>query len=198
MLDLCAAPGGKTGHLAELMGDQGEIVAVEKNAARAEVLRGTVARLGYRSVRVVEGDGTQLEWDEPFHRVLVDAPCTGLGVLARRADARWRKRPEHLTRMSAVQRELLDAGSRAVRRGGVLVYSVCSFEPEETEGVVSWFLERHPEFRRVSGSGLVADAVLSEAGALTCLPHVHGTDGVYAARLEHVESFASSEENDEE
>src|SRR5262249_39837695 len=147
VLDLCAAPGGKTGHVAERMEDRGEVVAVEKQPTRARALRETVERLRPRSVTVLEGDALGLVWERPFDRVLVDAPCSGLGVLARRADARWRKKPDLLERMPSVQLDLLEAGARAVRPGGVLVYSVCSFEPEETTGVTERFLERHPEFQ---------------------------------------------------
>ena len=187
VLDLCAAPGGKTTHLAELMGDRGEVVAVERNPARARVLERNVERLGLRSVSIVSGDAREMSFDASFDRVLVDAPCSGLGVLARRADARWRKSPEGIAEMQAVQRELLEAGARAVRPGGVLVYSVCTFEPEETEGVVSWFGERHAEFRRTPIRETVPTEVLSETGALLCLPHRHGTDGVFATRWERAE-----------
>jgi len=188
VLDVCAAPGGKCGHLAELMGDRGELVAVEKQPTRARALRETIERLHLRSVIVIEGDSTALTWDRPFDRVLVDAPCTGLGVLARRADARWRKKPELLARMPAIQLELLEAGARAVRPGGVLVYSVCSFEPEETTEVAARFLERHPEFRAADARALLPEELVSASGHLLCLPHVHGTDGAFAARFERRET----------
>jgi 16S rRNA (cytosine967-C5)-methyltransferase len=189
VLDLCAAPGGKTTHLAELMGDRGELLAVEKQPARARVLREGIQRLGLHSVEVREGDATTMSWGEGFHRVLVDAPCSGLGVLARRADARWRKKPDLIARMAGVQRELLAAAAPAVRVGGALVYSVCTFEPEETTDVLSWFLDKHPEFRLIDAGGFLPAEVVSEDGVLLCLPHVHGTDGVFAARLERSEEF---------
>lgn len=184
VLDLCAAPGGKVGHLAELMGDRGQLVAVDKHPTRIRALRETVERLHLRSVEVVEGDATELSWEQPFDRVLVDAPCSGLGVLARRADARWRKKPELVARMPDIQRALLEAGARAVKPGGVLVYSVCTFEPEETTNLVKDFLDAHPEFRLTDARSLVAAEVVSDEGFLLCLPHVHGTDGVFGARLE--------------
>jgi 16S rRNA (cytosine967-C5)-methyltransferase len=189
VLDFCAAPGGKTTHLAELMGDQGSIVAVEKQPSRARVLEAAIQRHSLNSVQVIQGDATDMSWEEPFHRVLVDAPCSGLGVLARRADARWRKKPEIVRRMAGVQRELLKAAMSHVRRGGALVYSVCSFEPEETVEIVEWFLTEHPDFRIVSAKGYLADEVVSDLGALLCLPHMHGTDGVFAVRLERTEDY---------
>jgi 16S rRNA (cytosine967-C5)-methyltransferase len=184
VLDLCAAPGGKSGHLAELMGDRGELVAVEKSPNRARALRATIERLHLRSVQVVEGDALELGWERPFDRVLVDAPCSGLGVLARRADARWRKKPELLSAMPEIQRPLLEAGARAVRPGGVLVYSVCSFEPEETTELVRGFLAAHPDFHVADARASLPAEVASPEGFLLCLPHVHGTDGAFAARLE--------------
>jgi 16S rRNA (cytosine967-C5)-methyltransferase len=183
LLDLCAAPGGKCTHLAELMGDEGEVWAMERNAPRMGALQGTVDRLGTHSVHVVQGDGRTYTFPMPFDRVLVDAPCTGLGVLARRADARWRKGPEMLDEMPPIQLELLVAGGRRARPGGVLVYSVCSFEPEETTEVVEDFLQQNPQFVLESASGLLPDEVLDENGFMRVYPHVHGCDGAFAARV---------------
>src|SRR5262249_22402712 len=183
VLDLCAAPGGKTGHLAELMGDRGVVVALDKHAARVRALEKSVERLGLHSVQVREGDALATSWDEKFDRVLVDAPCSGFGVLARRADARWRKKPDLFETMPRVQDELLDAGSRAVRPGGTLVYSVCSFEPEETTAVVQRFLETHPDFVAFDAHEVLPADIVTPEGYLRMLPHVHGTDGSFAARF---------------
>lgn len=184
ILDLCAAPGGKCTHLAELMEDEGEVWAMERAEARVESLENTIARLGLHCIHVQLGDGRNYDFPMPFDRVLVDAPCSGLGVLARRADARWRKGPEVLSEMPGLQLELLTAGGRRLRPGGVLVYSVCSFEPEETTQVVDRFLRQNPNF--VLESATVADlpeGVVNEAGFLELLPHVHGCDGAFAARF---------------
>jgi 16S rRNA (cytosine967-C5)-methyltransferase len=186
VLDLCAAPGGKTTHLAERMGDRGEVVAVEKNPARAAILGKNCERLGLRSVELRIEDAETMVPHSPFDRVLVDAPCSGLGVLARRADARWRKSPEGIRQMAEAQKRLLAAGAMAVRPGGTLVYSVCSFEPEETVQVVSWFAEHHPEFRLADGRRFLPPDVVTPEGFLLCLPHRHGTDGAFAARWERI------------
>ena len=183
VLDLCAAPGGKSTHLAELMGDEGEVWAMERDAHRVETLKSTLERLGTHSVHVVHGDGRTYEFPMPFDRVLVDAPCSGMGVLARRADARWRKGPEVLAEMPPVQLDLLRSAGRYLAPGGLLVYSVCSFEPEETDHVVARFLAEHPGWTLESVAGSVPDAVVTPEGTMRVLPHLHGCDGAFAARL---------------
>jgi len=183
LLDLCAAPGGKCTHLAELMGDEGEVWAMERAEARVPSIENTIARLGMHAIHVVQGDGRNYAFPMPFDRVLVDAPCSGLGVLGRRADARWRKGPEVLREMPPIQLELLQAGARRARPGGVVVYSVCSFEPEETVGVVERFLRAQPQMVLESVAGILPDTVVDDDGFMRVLPHVHGCDGAFAARF---------------
>ncbi|MFM7230800.1 MAG: 16S rRNA (cytosine(967)-C(5))-methyltransferase RsmB [bacterium] len=183
VLDLCAAPGGKSSHLAELMGDEGEIWAMERDPHRVETLEATLSRLGVHSVHVAQGDGRTYEFPMPFDRALVDAPCSGMGVLARRADARWRKGPEVLAEMPPVQLELLAAAARHLAPGGTLVYSVCSFEPEETDHVIARFLATHPGWTLESVADSVPASVVTPEGTMRVLPHLHGCDGAFAARL---------------
>ena len=183
MLDLCAAPGGKCTHVAERMGDEGEVWAMDRVEGRVATLEATVRRLGVNAVHVVRGDGRNYPFPMPFDRVLVDAPCSGLGVLGRRADARWRKGPEILDEMPPLQLELLEAGGRHARPGAVLVYSVCSFEPEETTDIVERFLDESPGYVLESAQGVLPDAVVDEQGFMRVLPHVHGCDGAFAARF---------------
>ncbi len=183
ILDLCAAPGGKCTHIAERMGDEGEVWAMERAEGRLPTLEATVQRLGAHAVHVVQGDGRNYAFPMPFDRVLVDAPCSGLGVLARRADARWRKGPEILEQMPDLQLDLLAAGGRQARPGGVLVYSVCSFEPEETVEVVERFLDEQPGFVIESAAGALPDELVDEHGFMRVLPHIHGCDGAFAARF---------------
>jgi len=131
VLDLCAAPGGKTTHLAALMGDAGEVVAVEHNPSRARALRETVARAGATCVRILEADARDPVVGAGFDRVLVDPPCTGLGTLGSRPDLRWRADPARIGELAALQDELLRAGERALAPGGTLVYSVCTLSRAE-------------------------------------------------------------------
>ena len=182
VLDLCAAPGGKTTHLAALMGNAGEIVAVEKHAGRANALRQTAERMGATIVDVRTQDATQ-PLEETFDRVLVDPPCSDLGTLASRPDARWRKagRPEAL---AVLQRQILEAGARALKPGGTLVYSTCTISPVENERVVAAFLAAHEDF---SATDLGADLPLWKHPTmpqhLQTFPHRDRTDGFFVARL---------------
>lgn len=179
VLDLCAAPGAKATQLAALAGGEAEIVAVELHPARARALRETAARMGAR-MSVLEGDGREVDLPGgAFDAVLVDAPCTGTGVLAARPDARWRRRREALPALVEIQTGLLSRALEVVRPGGRVVYSTCSLLREEDEDVVR-------------AMGLPVDDLSGEfpgmgspdlPGALRLLPHVHGTDGFFVARL---------------
>jgi len=169
-LDLCAAPGGKATHLAALVGAAGEVVAVERNARRANALRRTVERLRAASiVRVETADAAEPRPDGPFDAVLVDPPCSGLGTLQGRPDLRWRVRPEGIEALAELQDGILAAGAAALRRGGALVYATCTISSRENERVIERFLARERGF------------ALERTHLL--LPHLDGTDGFFLARL---------------
>jgi 16S rRNA (cytosine967-C5)-methyltransferase len=172
VLDLCSAPGGKATHLAAL---GARVTAVEADATRAEQLRATAARMG-ADVEVLEADARTVTGD--YDRVLVDPPCTGLGTLALRPDARWRKRPEDVPRLAALQAEVLAAGARAVRPGGVLVYSTCTIAPAENEGQLDGY-----ELDPWRPSDLPAWDHPTVAGVTQTLPHRDDTDGFFIARM---------------
>ncbi|PSQ87680.1 MAG: 16S rRNA (cytosine(967)-C(5))-methyltransferase RsmB [Bacteroidetes bacterium QS_3_64_15] len=192
LIDGCAAPGGKTMHAAARMKGQGTIYAVDRNEQRLKRVEEAAATHGVGDM--VRAEAADLrEWaDQPdppqADRVLLDVPCTGLGVLAKRADLRWRRSPDDLEEMAALQDELLDAAALLVRPGGLLVYSTCSIEPEENEQRVDAFLARHDAFTTASVAEHVPDEMVSDAGHLATLPQRHRMDGAFAARLRRVAS----------
>jgi 16S rRNA (cytosine967-C5)-methyltransferase len=152
LLDACAAPGGKSTQLAEWLGNQGEVWAVDRAGSRLKRLRTNAERLGLAPIRVLEADAAELtrqhpEWREYFQGILVDAPCSGLGTLARHADARWRIEPGAITRMVSLQARLLDGVADLVAPGGRLVYATCSVHAVENGELVSGFLARRPLWR---------------------------------------------------
>jgi 16S rRNA (cytosine967-C5)-methyltransferase len=189
ILDLCAAPGGKTTHLAALMEGRGQVVAVERHAGRADALRRTARRLGAEIVEVRTADAAEPQETAAYDRVLVDPPCSDLGTLASRPDARWRKAASLPAELRRLQDVILRAGADAVRPGGTLVYSTCTISPEENEQLVDAFLEERPDFEaddlvaeQKSSDGPVWDHP-SVARYLQTLPHRDATDGFFIARL---------------
>jgi 16S rRNA (cytosine967-C5)-methyltransferase len=184
VLDACAAPGGKAFHLAEGLGPGSEVVAVEVHPRKADALRREAARRGLGAVKVVEADAAgPLPGLEPgsFDAVLVDAPCAGLGTLRRHPELKLRRRPEDLPRMAALQRALLASAARYARPGAPVTYAVCSISRAEGPEVTAALLAEG--FRRAPPpAGFPADCLGAE-GDLYTLPHRHGTDGFYAARL---------------
>jgi 16S rRNA (cytosine967-C5)-methyltransferase len=183
VLDLCAAPGGKTTHLAALMENRGRIVAVERHPGRADALRRTADRMGATIVEVRTGDATAPQ-QGTYDRVLVDPPCSDLGTLAARPDVRWRKDPGTPEALAATQAEILDGAAAALKPGGVLVYSTCTISPAENEDTIAAFLERQDDFSvdRIPSDLPVWDHP-SVPGFLQTLPHRDGTDGFFIARL---------------
>jgi len=183
VVDLCAAPGGKTTHLAELMGDRGDILAVDKYAVKLSQLKGACERLGLTSVRFLEADGATLTLDQPVDRVLLDAPCSGLGVLAKKPDMKWKRDTSDMITLTALQTRLMDNAASLVLPGGVLVYSTCTTEPEENRLMVRAFLDRHPEFALEDARTLISSGLVNDEGFVETFPHKHGMDGSFAARL---------------
>jgi 16S rRNA (cytosine967-C5)-methyltransferase len=184
VLDACAAPGGKAFHLAEILGPSGEVVAVEHHPRKADELRREAVRRGHANVRVVCADASRpVPGLEPgsFDAVLVDAPCAGLGTLRRHPELKLRRQAADLPRLAAVQRAILEATAALARRGAPVTYAVCSLSraegPEVVAGMIARGLRRAPP-----PPGFPAD-VLTPEGDLLTLPHRHGCDGFYAARL---------------
>ncbi len=169
VLDLCAAPGGKTTHLAALMGGLGEVIAVEAHPGRAQALERTCERMGATAVGVRRQDARAFKSERPFDRVLVDPPCSGLGTLQSRPDLRWQPRRGELKELAALQSQLLRAGVDALAPGGTLVYSVCTISRIESAGVVDDLLAER-------------DGIVREEQR-QLLPSRDRTDGFFMARL---------------
>ena len=174
ILDACAAPGGKTGYIAQLMENRGTIVACDRNPERLQILKENMARLGVGIVRIFDHDWTrghipsEIASMAPFHRILLDAPCSNTGVMRRRVDARWRLQPADFPRMQQRQLEIIWALVPLLKPNGTLVYSTCSLEPEENEQVVQ---------------ALTSASILRVEEQKRSLPFRDGLDGAFAAKF---------------
>ncbi len=190
VLDACAGGGSKSALIAARVGADGEVVALDRSPRATRRLDAAIRRLGLRTVRphLADARAAGNEWPAQFSRVLLDAPCTGLGTIRRRPEIRWRRQPEDLLRAAALQRELLDGVAGTLVPDGLLVYSTCSVEPEETEGVVAAFLADHPQFRLDDPRPALLQAadLVDDQGYLRTWPHCHGMDGFFVARLRRI------------
>jgi len=182
ILDFCAAPGGKTTQIAETMEDSGLVVAQDVSRDRIGRVRENLDRLGLTSVRCVVGDGFGLR-TRAFDRILLDVPCSGLGVLRRRPDIRWKRTPNEIRFLVSIQSSILEASAPLVKDDGVIVYCTCTTEPEENWQQIDQFLSHHPEWRRDNAERWVSPVVVNPRGEIETYPHMHHMDGAYAVRL---------------
>ncbi|KNZ68735.1 sun protein [Thermincola ferriacetica] len=191
VIDACSAPGGKTTHLAQLMNNQGRILAGDIHQHKMGLIKENCSRLGINIIEPALVDARELhkEYKEWADFVLVDAPCSGLGVLRRRPELRWRKTVNRFNELTALQMAILRSAAQCVKAGGVLVYSTCTVNRRENLDLVRSFLENAPEFRLDSLLPLFPDTCdrtkfpTAAEGYIQFLPHVHGTDGFFAARM---------------
>lgn len=193
VLDTCASPGGKTTAMAAMAGDRAQIVATDVRNARVQLLRDTVAASGAHNIRVLQADlAAGLPFAAEFDIVFVDAPCSGLGTVRRDPDIRWRREESDLVPLASAQLNMLGNAAAAVRSGGRLIYSTCSSEPEENEGVVASFLAANEHFAQVdlrTDKPAYFDAlepVLDQRGVLRTSPQQHGLEAFYGAVLRRV------------
>ena len=190
IIDVCSAPGGKTSHMSELMNNEGQIIAVEKYLSRMEVMGKNLERLGVKNVKKLHDDICQpgsKELKETLlgkaDKVLVDAPCSGLGVLSKKPDIKWKRVLEDIINLQKLQIEILENSVKYLKPSGVLVYSTCTTEAEENMEVVNIFLSNHPEFS-IDGAGkYVSEKVVNKDGCIELFPHIHNVDGAFSVRL---------------
>jgi 16S rRNA (cytosine967-C5)-methyltransferase len=192
VLDACAAPGGKTTHLAEQMKNEGFILACDVHPHKMDLIRENASRLGIRIIETQLADTRELPAKLPpetgFDAILLDAPCSGLGVIHRKPDIKWSKEAQDIDSLVKVQQELLDAAASMLKPGGTLVYSTCTWEPRENKDQLAAFLSRHPEFEPDSDiAGYLPEQVRQTAilgeGWVQILPHHFQSDGFFIARL---------------
>jgi 16S rRNA (cytosine967-C5)-methyltransferase len=179
VLDACAAPGGKTTAIAERLDQNGRMIALDPHPRGLERLRHEAKRLGLSPIDVVVGDARRPPITHRFDAVLVDAPCSGLGTLRRHPELKWRRHPDDIPRLAALQRDILTGVAPLVRPGGLLVYAVCTRTDDETTDIVDWLLTTHKEF---AVERLDLPCVDSD-GCLRTAPHTHELDGFFAVRL---------------
>jgi 16S rRNA (cytosine967-C5)-methyltransferase len=189
VLDACAAPGGKTTYLADLMEDRGLVIALDRRAQRAATVRRVVRRLGLERVVTLAGDARtadRLFGTARFDRILVDAPCTGLGTLRGHPEVRWTRSADDPARLAQLQRAIVEGVLPLLRPGGVLVYATCTLTGEENEGLVAAVLAAHPDLAQDDAGDVLPETarrLVDATGALRTLPHRDDLDGFYAVRL---------------
>ncbi|MBI2428771.1 MAG: 16S rRNA (cytosine(967)-C(5))-methyltransferase RsmB [Ignavibacteriales bacterium] len=182
VIDLCSAPGGKTTFFGETMKNQGKIIAVDKYQTRLNLVKTGCERLGITNVEYVAADGGDFE-SEPADKVIVDAPCSGLGVLAKKPDIKIKREMRDIVDVVKSQERLIENASKLLKSGGTMVYSTCTIEPEENFNLVKKFLENHPEFSIDPASKYVNEKLVHPDGYVETYPHRHGIDGSFAIRL---------------
>jgi 16S rRNA (cytosine967-C5)-methyltransferase len=185
IIDACAAPGGKTTHIAELMQDKGQIWACDSKASRLKKLKQNQERLNLQSIQICEGDSRNLpQFKNTADRVLLDVPCSGLGTLHRHADARWRQTPDSVAKLTLIQQQLLDEAVIWVKPKGTLVYATCTLHPAENELAIAAFLSRHPDWEIAPPPPTFPQPLVSSSGEIKILPHQFSLDGFFMVRLQ--------------
>lgn len=182
IIDLCAAPGGKSFYMAEMMKDSGKIIALDKYTAKINIIDEAIDRMGYTCVLPLHGDATEFITDDKFDIVVADAPCSGLGTLSKKPDIKWKREREDIYKLADSQKLILDNAAKLVKDGGVLVYSTCTTEPEENVDNIKWFMQKYPEFTLDPAERYLPKEVCLD-GMMQTFPHIHGIDGAFGARL---------------
>jgi 16S rRNA (cytosine967-C5)-methyltransferase len=186
ILDVCTGTGGKATHLAEILGNQGHIVAIDINQRKVESLRETATRQGFSIIDAQWADATAdlgEAFREAFDRVLIDAPCSGLGTLRRNPELKWRTSEKTPKEFNALQKKILKRCAEYVRKGGVIIYSTCTVTPEETDEIIDDFINHHHEFRQIRPSKMIHSAMIDGRKHFRTHTHRHDMDGFFAVSL---------------
>lgn len=187
VIDVAAAPGGKTTHLAALMQNQGRVLALDIHPHKVELIEQNARRLGATIVEGICQDAREVGrlMPERADAILCDVPCSGLGTLSRRPDARWRKSPTDVEQLLPIQQAILESAAKALKPGGVLVYSTCTIQPRENQELVEAFVQSHAEYAFDEIARFLPASLAGSAtgGYVQLLPHIHGTDGFFIARM---------------
>ena len=191
IIDVCSAPGGKATHIAELMQNNGTVLARDIHEHKINIINNAAKRLELGIIRAEMFDAAKLDekYIEKADRVLVDAPCTGLGIIRRKPDIKWSRGDRDAKEIMAVQRKIINTASKYVKPGGILVYSTCTLEPEENEEMVNTFLLENPDFQSVDFSGLLPDGLNKDdakKGYIQLYPNIDGIDGFFISKLRKV------------
>lgn len=184
VLDMCAAPGGKAGYIAEKLQGKGKLITLDLHVSRLQLLRENLQKLKYHSFQAIAADAVSLPLRESFDKILIDAPCSGFGVLNKRVDLRWKRTEQDILNMKNLQLSLLESAAAVLKPDGKLVYSTCTIEPEENEVNVKEFLENHPEFEMVKLERTIPLAYVSDYYYIRTFPHKHHMDGSFAVLLQ--------------
>ncbi|HEX9739667.1 MAG TPA: 16S rRNA (cytosine(967)-C(5))-methyltransferase RsmB [Ignavibacteriaceae bacterium] len=188
VLDMFAAPGGKTAYIASLMNDTGDITAIDRFESRLNVLEKNIERLGFNSIKTFAADALDFSIQSLgnavlFDRVLADVPCSGTGTLSKKPDIKWKRDLIDISRLNEYQLKYIKKAASLVKQDGYFVYSTCSIEPEENFSIVEKFLNDNPDYMLISAKGIFPDELIDEHGCIQTLPHIHFMDGAFAAKL---------------
>jgi 16S rRNA (cytosine967-C5)-methyltransferase len=183
--DLCAAPGGKSFLLAEYTRNNSKIIASDKHESKLRFIKEGAERLGFDNIITASINAEKPKLKEDADLILLDVPCSGLGVLSKKPDIKWKRDNDNITELVSLQRSIIDNSAQYVKPGGVLLYSTCTTEPEENEENVKWFLENHPEFELEDAADYLPKEICRDR-FMYILPHLHKIDGAFAARMKKV------------
>ena len=186
VLDLCAAPGGKTTFIAEKMQNKGRIIASDIHLSRIKIVHENMQRMHFSNYFALVADGNQLPFPLSFDKILIDAPCSGFGVLSKRVDLKWKRTEQDIQNMKNIQLNLLRSAANYLKPNGSIVYSTCTIEPEENEKVIEEFLAGNKYFRQEGLKGIVPEMYLGNNYYVQTFPHRHKMDGSFVAKIRKV------------